>query len=152
MERKAIGIGCGIGCVGVVALLACGGIGAKIWWDANAAGFLEQALEAMNAKSDAGKAFAATNDAEACVIEGVARADACGATETGCQVDASMFLHGCLQVAERPDGFCDIPKHAATMKEAAVVAAWRTERCAALEHPGERCEQLLAQQQSACER
>lgn len=152
MEKKTIGIGCGIGCVGVLALLACGGIGAKIWWDNNAAGILEQGLEEMNAKSDAGMAFAATSDAEACVVEAVTRADGCGATEMGCQVDAAMFAHGCLQVAKRPDGFCDIPKLASTMKEAAVVAAWRTERCEALGHPGERCEQILVQQQSACER
>lgn len=152
MDKRAIGIGCGVGCLGMLALLACGGIGAKVWWDNNAKEILEQSLVAMNAKSDAGKAFAATNDAEACVVEGVTRADGCGAADVGCQVDASMFMHGCLQVAERPDGFCDIPKLASTMKEAALVAEWRTERCEALGHPGERCEQILAQQQSACER
>jgi len=142
MERNGkIAIGCGIGCFGALALFACTGAGAMMWIN-NRGPAIAQSLMEMDAE---GEAFGKANDAEGCVVEGLRR--------NAGTLDDTMFLFGCLEVAKKPDGFCDdVPKLASTMKEAETVAGWRVERCEALGHPGERCQQLLVQQQTACER
>lgn len=138
---QKIAIGCGIGCAGLLLIGACGGIGLYFWADAKRA----EIVSSFDAMDGAGESYGEAHDAEECVVEALRR-------EKG-QLDDTMFLYGCLEVAKQPDGFCDdVPALASTMKEAETVDTWRKERCAALGHPDVRCEQLVVQQQSACER
>lgn len=139
--NQKVAIGCGIGCAGLLLLGACGGIGLLFWADAKRA----EITSAFDARDGAGKGYGETHDAEECVVEALARREGL--------LHDTMFLNGCLDAAKQPEGFCDdVPMLASTMQEAETVDSWRKRRCAALGHPDERCEQLLVQQQSACER
>lgn len=142
MDRKAkVAIGCGIGCVGILAIGVCGGIALAFWAEQKK----DAIIASLDSMDDAGKSYGETHDADACITETLRR--------NGGSLDNTMFLYGCLDVAKKPDGFCDdVPALASTIDEAETVGTWRKERCEALGHPDERCHQLLVQQQSACER
>lgn len=142
MDGKAkVAIGCGIGCAGMLAVAACGGIGLAFWAEKKKS----EIIAGFDAMDGVGESYGETHDAEECVVEALARNKGV--------LDDPMFLFGCLETAKQPEGFCDdVPTLASTMQEAETVDSWRKKRCAALGHPDQRCEQLLVQQQSACER
>lgn len=148
MNWKKVGIGCGVGCGLLVMLLVCGGVAAKFWWASSG----HKMMEGLNAAGTEAETFAKTHDAPACVDEAMTRAEPCQGASSLCAIHASTFLYSCLLHAKRPPDFCSgVPKTAESAKDIDAEDAWRTKACEKLGHPGETCEQMLMQEQLACE-
>jgi hypothetical protein len=107
---------------------------------------------AFKRSTDEGKAFAARGDSEACTVEATARVSKCADLMSACYMETGIFFSQCLRDARRSPEFCQgVPKLASTLSDVDVEHGWRAKRCEKLGHPGEKCEQLLTQQQAACD-
>ncbi len=93
--------------------------------------------------------FAATHDQDACVVEGLRRAEPCAEGELMCEVTAGVFLQSCLDLATPVSGFCDaVPPQTEIMRS----AQWAIETCNARGHAGsQRCGRLAQAIQRHCD-
>jgi len=89
-------------------------------------------------------------DANACVDEALRRTMACGDLEVMCQVRASVFFDGCMQVASVPADFCaNVPGQLEIM----ATVKWQMAQCAQRGHPNDRrCSRFFTNLQKRCER
>ena len=148
MNWKKVGIGCGAGCAVLLVVLVCGGVAAKVWWAKSG----HHMMDGLAAASTEAETFAKAHDAPGCVKEAMTRSEPCEGASSMCTIHASTFLYTCLLYAKRPADFCKgVPKTAETAKDIDAEDAWRTKTCKKLGHPGDKCEQMLMQEQLACE-
>ena len=111
----------------------------------------EGELREMGAKTEhEGQEFGRGKDAEACVVEGLARTTSCPQMNMVCQVKASVFFQSCLQTATIPPGFCEgVPKQLNIM----ATVKWQMSECARLGHPNDqRCTRFMTTLQKQCDR
>ena len=135
----------------LLALLGAGGAtcglavgGAVYWYRTHEAGLLQATQRARQGGAAAG----ARVDADGCVAEALARADA--KPGFGELLAHTSFLQACLEVARWPEGFCaGVPDAADPIAS----IAWLMRECERRKRPRDRsCQRLLPVIQSACAR
>lgn len=125
-------------------ILLCGVIGGGVvlWFNAN-----KETLKADGDKAKReGEEYGRANGAEACVTEALRRLD--GDRGIVAQALNNIFLQHCLEVAERPAGFCEgVPAKGNIIDS----ATWAVSECDERGHSGDQdCGRMMQVLQKVC--
>ena len=134
--------------VGVLVVFGILFAAGRWWWHSHGEAALGSFKQGATVAIEQGKQFGPTAGYRGCLEHSTALAAECGSMNLLCEVNASLFLKGCLDTAPDTATFC-----ASQPPEGEIIAraVASVQVCAALNRPTDRCGRVVREGQKACD-
>jgi len=121
-------------------LLAISGAGAGVWWWKNGDEFLAGLRNRGKANFEEGQRIGRKARPFDCLQAATGRAGNCSSTDMLCEINARMFMKGCLSETQTLPQFCGgLPPY----EERPARLGWAVQTCTQLGRSDERCWRVL---------